>query len=189
MALLQSVKQNALVRFLLNFSFKKINPSVISYRIITSPKYLYFRRMLYYIPQKKYSDLKLSDRAEQWMKEIKENGIVKIENEFEGLAEYLDKEYFSNPNCKYILEDQTVPRTQAMGITLAMHISFRDSVLAKLFFHEEIWACSANTTNVRHITETSLLLLKINTTQQNTLRTCRLCFIWTKDWIKFPSCF
>ena len=138
MALLQSVKQNALVRFLLNFSFKKINPSVISYRIITSPKYLYFRRMLYYIPQKKYSDLKLSDRAEQWMKEIKENGIVKIENEFEGLAEYLDKEYFSNPNCKYILEDQTVPRTQAMGITLAMHISFRDSVLAKLFFHEEI---------------------------------------------------
>ncbi|MFM7022031.1 MAG: hypothetical protein ACKOXB_03570 [Flavobacteriales bacterium] len=110
------------------------------YNIKTGHRYLYLRKLYYYAPQSQYANIQLTAKAEKWMIELEKNGVVKIENEFNDLVEYINKEYFSGKNSPYIAKDINTQRSIEMGIMQATTLSLKDPRLEKLYFNDEMLA-------------------------------------------------
>lgn len=91
-----------------------------------------------YITDQRFLDLKLSDNAEKWYKDLFSNGIVKIENEFNWVQEHYEKNYFNSDQNNYFLKDLVDERAKKTGRTFAKAISFGDPYLYNWYFNHDL---------------------------------------------------
>src|SRR5438477_2417244 len=124
----------------------------------------------YYGPNWAMPDVELSPGASTLLEEFRRNGIIRIENRFADIAEYLDNAYFhelendgSNP---FVIESTVARYTKTLWHEINARISFKDSRLAPLFFDRELNGVLRNYYGRQPYFRNQPLLQRIDTTDQ-----------------------
>jgi hypothetical protein len=91
-----------------------------------------------YVTDPRIIELKLSDNASKWYQELSENGIVKIENEFNWVRDIYKKEYFDAVDNKFILKDLITERALITGRVFAKSVSLGDPALYNWYFNNDL---------------------------------------------------
>ncbi len=142
MSAISKLKNTSLWKFAVKVRYAKFRlPSrqVLIYKFKTSYAWMWLMRLKYYRPQKGYAEIQLSPRAEKWLKQFAEDGVVVID-EFADIAQYINEEYISKPDNKYFVEDWFNQRCIDTGVSFSKIISLKDPKLDKLLFHEDMFS-------------------------------------------------
>ena len=95
------------------------------------------KKLLYSI-DKRFVDLNLSDKSKSWYNELLLNGIVKIDNDFEWVQKYYEKNYFNNNKNIFFLKDLIDDRAKKTGRIFAKAISLNDENLYDWYFNHDL---------------------------------------------------
>lgn len=126
-------------------------PPPVKRAIVRTPAYLNLLR--YTVPNVLKPAVPISARAEGWLRELRENGIVRIEPEmFRGVADYLERAYFAklagrtNHNLdggefddkRLFTIDGSSDNFRAFGVVMTCEISLLDNGLAPMLRNPDI---------------------------------------------------
>ena len=142
MSALSNLKNTSLWKFAVKvryMNFRLPRREVLAYKFKTSYVWMSLMRLKYYTPKKEYAEIPLSPRAEKWLKEFAETGVL-ILDEFADIAKYINEEYIDQPENKYFVEDCFNQRCIDTGVSFSKIISLKDPKLDKLLFHEDMFA-------------------------------------------------
>jgi hypothetical protein len=124
----------------------------------------------YYGPHHALPDVEMSSRASSLLEEFRRSGIIRIENRFADIAEYLDKAYFhqletggSNP---FVIEAKGAKYTKTLWSEINATISFKDPKLAPLFFDRDLNGVLRNYYGRQPYLRNQPLLQRIDATDQ-----------------------
>jgi hypothetical protein len=115
-------------------------------------------------------DVDLSPHAAIWLHELRRKGIIRIENKFATIAEYLETAYFhelenrrSNP---FVIEASGAKYTKTLWTEINARISFKDPKLTPLFFDRDLNGVLRNYYGRQPYFRNQPLLQRIDATDQ-----------------------
>lgn len=91
-----------------------------------------------YAAEQDILDLEVSDEVKQWSEILHRDGVVKIENRFDWVAEHFNKNYLGNESNPYILKDLIDERAVKGGRTYSKAVSLKDPDLEDWYFNEDL---------------------------------------------------
>lgn len=122
----------------------------------------------YYNSKNAEADVPLSPVGQSLLEEFRRNGIIRVDEKFEAIADYLRREYFevletggSNP---FVVTQNTNKSEKAQWNALNANISFRDPQLAPLFFDPDLNGVLRNYYGRQPYFRNQPLLQRIDTT-------------------------